>query len=175
MQLFTLIYMAKVGKLRLRILELIWHHLAKKCQMLVCHRHCDQSKQGFTYCWKGRWARKKGDCNGNLKMSSPGAGRWWKEEEQAKILVAKHDLLLAPWGCKESDMTEWLSLHFTSQDLKVTRKDSFKVMGENETLSPVPKRKRIWKTVFIFYGVEGGKGSRKRTEIPSRRRERIED
>ena len=114
MQLFTLIYMAKVGKLRLRILELIWHHLAKKCQMLVCHRHCDQSKQGFTYCWKGRWARKKGDCNGNLKMSSPGAGRWWKEEEQAKILEAKQDLLLAPWGCKESDMTEWLSLHFTS-------------------------------------------------------------
>ena len=76
-------------------------------------------------------------------MSSPGAGRWWKEEEQAKMLVAKQDLLLAPWGCKESDMTEWLSLHFTSQDLKVTRKDSFKVMGENETLSPVPKRKRI--------------------------------
>ena len=71
--------------------------------------------------------------------------------------------------------TAFTSLHFTSLDLKVTHKDSFEVLGENETLSPVPKRKRIWKTVFISYGVEEGKGSRKRTEIPSRRRDQIED
>lgn len=45
--------------------------------------------------------------------------------------------------------------------MEVTYKDVFIVMGENKILFLIFGRKRIWK-MFIFKGVEGGKGSEKK-------------
>ena len=57
-------------------------------------------------------AGKESACNAGDLGSTPGLGRSPREGNG----YPTHSSILAwriPWGCKESDMTEWLTLHFT--------------------------------------------------------------